>query len=267
MNTVQNEFISKFDIHSSAPEGALYSFAALELAGEEKIREFVDCYSPLMKALEEKAVAVYFASNIGSAALALQYAVSLLQCAPDLSLPNLNIHLIPEDNYCRFAFSLNEWKTTAAPVDPKERIEWRNTMLDAFYRDTAGPLMRSVTEACGLRVGEAWGQLPTRFNYYVERLAAEIGDSAAHARLKEDYSYLMNEMPAAIFGLSRNPFKVTVRKIEDIADPGRTVNMRNRCCMYYSTEGGYYCYTCPRLKESERAARRVEHRERLLSQK
>ncbi|MRN54460.1 (2Fe-2S)-binding protein [Paenibacillus monticola] len=264
MNETQlKDISSKFDLQPTPPEGTLHCFVALELTNEEKMRAFVGIYGPLMKALDDRAVAAYFANWLSMLALSVQYSVTLYDSVPDINLSNLQIHLIPANGYCRVAFSLKDWQMTEAPLaDELRRETWRNETLVRFYRDTMAPLLNTMAEVSGLVASEVWGQLPTKFNYYVEILVKEIGDPTVVRRLQEDYQYLINNVPAEVFGISRNPFQVTVRTIEDLADPDKNVQMRNRCCLYYRTEGGSYCYTCPRLKEEERIARRRVYREK-----
>lgn len=268
MNETQlKDISSKFDLHTTPPEGILHSFVALELTNEETMRAFVGTYGPLMKAMDDRAVAAYFANWLSTLALAVQYSVTLYQSVPVINLSNLQIHLIPADGYCRVAFSLENSQMTESPVDEVEREAWRNEVLARFYRDTMAPLLNKMAEVSGLGTSEVWGQLPTKFNYYIEILAKEIVDPIVVRRLQEDYRYLIHNVPAEVFGISRNPFQVTVRTIEDIADPNKKVQMRNRCCLYYRTDGGSYCYTCPRLKEEERVARRRAYREQIASAK
>ncbi|KUP23703.1 (2Fe-2S)-binding protein [Paenibacillus sp. DMB5] len=264
MNDAQQEqiqdFGSKFDLHPGIPEGTVHSFNAAEMADEAGMRAFVECYRPLIKGLDDKVAASYFAGAFGNVALAVQYALSVYSASPDVSLPGLSVHLIPANGYWRVAFSLNKWSFIPAPADAKERTDWRNVQLTQFYRNTAEPLLTMLSSVTGLAGSEIWGQLPTKFNYYLEVFTSGDVPAGLLETLQEDYRYLREEMPAAIFGLKRNPFHVQVRRIESLADPDKTVNMRNRCCLYYRTEGGSYCYTCPRLKEEERAARRTEFR-------
>ncbi|MBW4080519.1 (2Fe-2S)-binding protein [Paenibacillus sp. S150] len=258
------ELISKFDLHPAPPAEALHSFKATELVQEEGARTFIACYRPLMKALDDKAAGAYFGSYFSSVALAVQYSISVYSSVPAISLSNLTVHLIPADGYCRIAFSLQDWNIQAAPAE-ESRESWRNEILAGFYSDTAAPLLCSMSEASGLSLGEIWGQLPTKFNYYIELFTAGLQNSKLLYTLQEDYSYLKDGLPAEVFGLKRNPFLVKVRRIEALADPEQTVQIRNRCCMYYRTEGGSYCYTCPRLKEEERVIRRVEFRKKAAS--
>lgn len=261
MNEAQIKDIgSKFDLHPLPPEEAMYSFAVQDLMDEEGMRAFIDCYKPLMKALDDKAVAAYFGGWFSSVALALQYSVSCYSSVPAISLSNLFLHLIPAGGYCRVAFSLRSWNVENAPTDAEGRISWRNAVFTHFYRHTAVPLLQMMSASSGLKLGEIWGQLPSKFNYYMEMLAAGNNNKEFLIRLTEDYDYLRKRLPAEVFQLPRNPFDVEIRRIESLADPEQTVHMRNRCCLYYRTEGGSICYTCPRLKEEQRAARRAEYR-------
>jgi ferric iron reductase protein FhuF len=267
MNEAQlKDFSTKFDLHPAPPEGALHSFRAVELVQEQGMRAFVDSYRPLMKALDDKAVAAYFGSWMASTALALQYTVTCYSFVLDLSLANLNIHLIPDGGYCRVAFSLNDWKTgDLSAAEDQSREVWREQVLTRYYQETAGPLFRSISQVSGLALGEIWGQLPTKFNYYVEQLAAGLPDKDINKRLEDDYDFLKDQMPPEVFQMPRNPFHVKVRRIESLQNPEETMQMRNRCCMYYRTEGGRLCYNCPRMKEDARAERRAEFRSEMAS--
>ncbi|WP_379127077.1 (2Fe-2S)-binding protein [Paenibacillus sp. sgz500958] len=257
---INSELTTKFDLHFTAPEGAVYSYVAVELLDPEHMRRFIYEYAPLIKALDDTAVGAYFAGWFTSAALALQYSLSVFDAAPDLSLNNLHIHLIPAAGYCRVAFSLQKGELNPAPNEPFKREEWLLQILTDFYKNTASPLLQCVSEASGLSLSKVWGQLPTKFNYYLELFTSgRTGDSHVK-QLSDDYTALKTKLPPEAFGLSNNPFHVKIRIIEDLADPQRTTQMRNRCCLYYRTEGGSYCYTCPRLKEEERAELRKEDR-------
>ncbi|WP_339314672.1 Fe-S oxidoreductase [Paenibacillus sp. FSL R10-2734] len=256
---------SRLDLHSSPPEGALYSFSTMKLTEEENLKAFVQCYGPLLKALDDKVVAAYFANWFSNVALSLQYSLSKYSSALDLSLSNLLLHLVPTERSCWITFSVEEVRFIPAPTHQREREDWCKEILTTFYRDTAAPLIRLISEVCGLAIGEVWGQMPTKFNYYFEVWEKEISDCNQLQQLREDYHYLMHGLPAEVFGLSRNPFLVTVRNVESLTDSEATIQLRNRCCLHYLTIDGDYCYRCPRIKEEERASRRLEYRKQMAS--
>ena len=255
------ELATKFDLQLITPVGSTYSFAADDLVKEENMRKFIDCYRPLMKALDDTAVAAYFGSWFSSVALALQYSLSIADSIPDLSLSNLDLHLVPSNGYCRVAYVIKQWKSESGPLDGLEREKWRQRVLSDFYQNTARPIIQSISTVSGLASGQIWGQLPTKFNYYMDIWTESINDDDTLQKLQNDYECLKNDISSDVFGLLKNPFQVKIRNIESLADPKKNVQMRNRCCLYYLTEGGDYCYTCPRLKEEEMAERRMKHKE------
>ncbi|WP_162551184.1 (2Fe-2S)-binding protein [Paenibacillus tepidiphilus] len=263
---VIKDIAGKFDLHPAPPQDALHSFPLAGLLEPEGMKSFIACYGPMMKALDDKAAAAYFGGWFASVALAVQYSISVYSAVPVIKLEDLSVHLIPANGFCRVAFSLEPWVMASAPEAAADRENWRSKVFEAFYHDTAAPLLLTLSTVTGLSLSEIWGQQPTKFNYYVELLSSSGTDLNGNentlpaGRIAEDYRAL-KELDGSVFGLRRNPFQVTVRKIEALETPDKLINMRNRCCQYYRTEGGSYCYTCPRLKEEERAARRVEFRQ------
>ncbi|MDF2715738.1 MAG: (2Fe-2S)-binding protein, partial [Paenibacillus sp.] len=138
---------------------------------------------------------------------------------------------------------------------------WLERVLTEFYEKTVRPVYETAAVIGGVDAGQMWGLLPTRFNYMTEQwLLAEESESI-RAVISGDYAFLKHEMPAAVFGRNKNPLDVKIRWIEDLKDPCKQLRMKNVCCQYYRTEGGYYCYTCPRIKESEREERRIKARQ------
>lgn len=267
MSEVQNimeDNTARFNLHYSTPQGALYTFSALDLTEKEHLEAFVRCYGPLLKALDDKVVAAYFANWFSNVALSIQYSLSVYSSVLDVSLSNLLLHLVPSERYCMITFSLREVRILQ-PSTHLKREDWRAEVLTRFYKDTAAPLIQLMSQVCGLAVGEVWGQLPTKFNYYMELWQNEIRDSSQLQNLREDYHYLKHGLPVEVFSLSKNPFLVTVRKVESLQDPESTIPLRNRCCLHYRTVDGDYCYNCPRIKEEKRAARRTEYRNSLAN--
>jgi ferric iron reductase protein FhuF len=250
----------QFSITTTQKENPLFSLTARELLNAEKMALLVQIYAPLMKAKELPAVATYFASWFGGVALGLQYMMSVWNHSVDFSLDHLTIELEVNEGREGFTFVCNKKHVQQAPTSDTERAIWREQQLRKFYSGTVAPLFRALADATGIECGSIWGQLPTRFNYYMDIFIASTEDNAAKQRLTEDYRFLSREMDPAAFGRPKNPFDVKIRWIEDARDPEKKVRMKNMCCLYYQTEGGFYCYTCPRMKEAERAERRVSMR-------
>lgn len=255
-----HELERTFFISRHNRDDAVFSMTAEELADPVNMKRLLDAYAPLIRALEPAAAAAYFCGWLGGPALALQYLMSAANTALDLSLANITVQLHPENRYHRFSFRINRWVEQRAPEGEAERTAWRNSSLAGFYGGTVRPLVEAASSASGTPLGLLWGQIPTRFFYFMDRMLAETDQPMIRQRWIDDYRYLCKELDAFLFGLKKNPFDVKVRMIEDLQDSGKQIPMKNACCLYYRTEGGEYCYACPRLKEEERAARRAKFR-------
>ena len=218
-------------------------------------------YAPLMKALELPAAAAYFCANFAFVALTLQLSISLNSTAPDLSLDNITVQLYPDNGKFAYWYKLERYSAEAAPTCEHSRSEWIKEKQIHFYRHTVRPLFEAVSAVGGLGIAHLWGLLPTKFNYHISDWIDKAKTNEQKQRIAEDYSILIRHVPAEAFGRAKNPFDVSIRWLEDLRDPAKQVRMKNVCCMYYRTEGGQYCYTCPRMDEQARAERRDQARE------
>lgn len=257
MNPIDYQQLEQqFYVTTKKQENPLLSLQASELIKPQNMDALIQLYAPLIKAKEVAAAGTYFCGWLGGLALGYQYMISVWNCSLPMSLDELTIELYEDGDYHKFAFVCQDSQPSLAPADGPARNSWREQQLHDFYQSTMLPIIEAMAAATGNSLGDLWGQLPTKFNYYLDILASSLTDSVARERLEEDYRFLKEEMEGEVFGLNKNPFHVKIRWIQDLRDPEKKVRMKNQCCLYYQTEGGYYCYTCPRLKESERAVRR-----------
>lgn len=265
LQTVDFDQLSKqFYIHRNDKEQIVISVPAIELLEQAKMDHLIDTYAPLMKALERKAAAAYFCSWFGATALALQYGVSYCNKLFDLSLHNITVQLYCKDDYYWYSFKIHSWSEEDGPTETAERTEWLRKGYDDFYGNTLRPIFETAARSGGIDVGQMWGQLPTRFNYSLAIWMEEESDPSLRERIDADYR-LLKEIDPAAFARSKNPLNVKIRRIEHLEDPSKQMRMKNVCCLYYLTEGGHLCYTCPKLKEEDRAARREQHRAKQVS--
>ncbi|PYI53329.1 ferric iron reductase [Paenibacillus flagellatus] len=239
---------------------AVCSVPASELTDSAAMKKLLDVYAPLMKALDGRAAAAYFCNAFSGVAVALQYAISVHGQAPDVSLANLTVQLAPADGKYTLSFKLNRLAEEDVPAVAAERDEWLSRKLARFYAETVRPLIEAVAAVGGLSAPYLWGLLPTRFNYYTGQWTLHASSTAEAETIENDYAVVKRGLPAETFGLKRNPFDVTIRWLEDLKDESKQVRMKNVCCRFFETEGGYCCYTCPRLTEKERAERREQAR-------
>jgi ferric iron reductase protein FhuF len=179
----------------------------------------------------------------------------------DFSLSNITLQIYLVNDYYRFIYVLKQDAASDVPVEKEARTKHLHSLFADFYGQTIRPLFELASVSSGFEVGQLWGQIPTYLNYYMEHFKAESDEAEFHSRLDSDYGILLHELEPSIFGRKKHPLNVKVRMIEDARDPNKQVRMKNACCLYYKTEGGIYCYTCPRNKEEDRVAFRERLKE------
>ncbi|MNI33128.1 hypothetical protein D3C73_870600 [compost metagenome] len=249
----------KFHVTQHKREDAVFSIPAITLLDPKNMSLLIDTYTPMIKAVESDAAAAYFAGWFTYVAMAKQYVLSNFNQSLDLTLSNLTVQIVPNGTHFQYVFVVNEWSMIEAPSDEYERASWRQQELAAFHGQTVQPIFEAVTTIVDYPLGQLWGQLPTKFNYFMNDWKGSMTQETACKRIDEDYAGLKALEPS-IFGLKKNPFDVKIRMIEDALDCTKQVRMKNVCCLYYKTEASRYCYTCPRMKEEGRVEFRTKYR-------
>ncbi|BBI30827.1 hypothetical protein [Cohnella abietis] len=243
----------QFNIALEQRGEAVASISAAAFLDRDAMRSFLGAYKPLIEGLDDTVAAAYFSSWFGSIASAMHFSVSVHDVTPDFSLSNLTAHVIKETGFTRIGFQLTHGNVDQAPKDTMGRAAWRDLAFTQFYSHTARPLMECLSEASGLNVGLLWGQLPTALTNFREHCQTTIENEAVLRQLAEDEHFVQTGLPPQVFGRSKNPLHVSVRKIAHPLDPNKQLHMKNVCCLQYLRQDRYYCYTCPRLTKKERA--------------
>lgn len=254
----------KFNVTLKNRDNAVFSMKAVEMIKPENMNQLLTVYSPLIKAIDNSPAAAYFCKLFSGAAMALQYMISVENKAANFSLENLTIQLYPKDGYYSFSYKVDRWSIQNGPSFNSERSDWLQQVYADFYGKTVKPLFESASKSGLIDMSLLWGQLPTYFNYYIE-LLTDSDVSTHKEQIIHDYEYLKYQVSPNVFGCKKNPFDVKIRMIEDLRDPNKQLRMKNVCCQFYRTGEERYCYTCPRMKEDEREARRCEARQQVTT--
>ncbi|MGN7413867.1 hypothetical protein [Paenibacillus sp. SAF-068] len=233
------------------PVASLYGDSILD---PEKMSSFLSTYQQLIEGHDQTVAAAYFTSWFGSVAAALQYIVTVYDAAPNLSLANLNVHLMQEKGYTRITFQLEKLEVDLAPNDSEGRSVWIEAEFNRFYSRTARPLIECLSYVSGLHVSMLWGQLPTALENYRENICEAFQHEEAVMRKLTAVEHVMqNVLTPNVFGLGKNPLCVRTRMIDHPLEPSKRLAIKNVCCLQYLRQGRSYCYTCPRLGKKERA--------------
>ncbi|WP_246096522.1 (2Fe-2S)-binding protein [Paenibacillus sinopodophylli] len=252
---------SNFDLSFTKKEKLIFSYPVTELLDEDKMKFFLEQYNLHLKGNDPSVSEVYTAGWFTGPMLGLLYMLSAWDKTLDLSLENLTVQIYTEvyngHEYIASNFFLSDDTFEAAPEQDEDI--WAKDKITAFFELTVLPLYESVAKVGTLQVGMLWGQLPTSLAYGYDRLMGM--DVSKQVKQKgERYFEIVKTLDAGIFSRNKNPLSVRFRMIESLDNPDKQMRMKSTCCLYHHVEGGYYCYSCPKMKESEREERRLAYR-------
>lgn len=242
------------NISTTGSDEPAYAIAATNVMNAAAMKEFLHQGSVLLKGIGlELAVSCIGLAYFGIAA-AQQYVMTQYNRILEITPDNLTIQLESHGNYASVVFKLNEWKWTELPEVNRDAAiiaAWKQ-----LFAHTLNPLIEATASAGGLKSSLVWNQYGARMAYMKGFLGEQVTGEQAKQRLEDDLLLLTN-LPAATFNLNRkNPFEHTPCYIDSPTQPGKQVMLRSSCCMYYRREEGVKCYSCPLLKEDERAERK-----------
>lgn len=255
MDTVYFEQLEeKYFLTLHEPNDTVLTMPASDLILAENMIRLIDTYGPLIKAAERSTTAAFFCSWYAGVCGAMQ---SMLFDGDgvilDLSLRNISVQLYAGAQYPLFSFKINEVRYIKNPN--MDRDAWCKEVLYSFYKDHVKPLIEILSQLAQISVISLWGQIINTLYDQMENELVGALDEENKNRILDHYKILTHGVDASAFGLRKNPFDVKLRFIEDPDKPDQKMLVKTSCCLAYrlDTEFGY-CYTCPRLKDKDRAA-------------
>ncbi|WP_411342458.1 (2Fe-2S)-binding protein [Paenibacillus sp. WLX1005] len=244
----------QFYIVNEPQPDVLYRIPFVELATPQGMKSFLEDYAPRLGAPDLVPAATFFCSWLTGLPLAVQYYLSVHQTAMRLSLQQLTLNVYMSGAYCQFAFEADTlW---LEPVSG-DRDLLRYHTVAAMYEDILRPLLESMAAVTGEHVRMLWRQIPARYYYFVQLWQQQM-EEPVRIRLEQDLNYVLNELPADVFALSRNPLRVPPRYTDNLERSGQVL-IRSACCLYHKMDGGEYCFNCPKVSEDVREERRLAY--------
>lgn len=249
----------KFFLTLYEPDNILLSMPVFDLIQVENMKRLIDTYGPLIRTGERSTTAAFFCSWLAGVCGAMQNMLFRRDgVILDLSLSNLSVQLYAGTHYPLFSFKINEVRFIQIPN--MDRNAWRKKVLYSFYSEHVRPLIEVLSPLAQISVISLWGQIVNTLNDQMDEELAEASDEESKQRILYHYKILTHGVDASAFGLRKNPFDIKLRFIENPNKPDQKMLVKIACCLAYrlDTEFGY-CYSCPRLKEKDRASLRAKY--------
>jgi hypothetical protein len=237
-------------------EDAWFSSSLRGLLERDTMNDMVALYVKAIKAYGPDVAGTYFCSYLRLVFSAMQYSLTHYDVVPSMTLDDMVVHMFDRDGYSTIVFRIISTDEKACP-SPELRDKWRAEVLCDFIQHTVRPLIESLAEAVKLKPSYLWAIVAQDVPHSKDKWLKEADHDGLRNRIVEDFQFLREDLAPSIFGIKKNPFDMEFTYVQHRTEPTELVPLKPVCCLAFRTHSNFgYCYTCPRISEEERAAKR-----------
>ncbi|QFT88615.1 hypothetical protein FIU87_08170 [Bacillus sp. THAF10] len=142
-------------------------------------------------------------------------------------------------------------------INEKHLVPLTNAnVLFSFYESVMTPLYIKMSEQFDTNLQHMWYQATHSLYWISHRMihSTKPLNQKTFVSYEQALETFKNDALPELFGAStkKNPYTKKLIFIDnpwDIQDP---LPLKPSCCLAYQTKGGHFCYTCPKMKKTER---------------
>ncbi|NLP53103.1 (2Fe-2S)-binding protein [Bacillus sp. RO1] len=215
-----------------------------ELGDPEILQKLLDIYGEGIKATTKDVTVMYLAGWFGYLCGSMHF---LSSDGWKVTPENIKLQLYKNQR----GTILISFVVHSEDIDEKGDREW----VEEFYKDIMNPVYKQMhSKSDSNHLLHMWYQA-THSLYW-------ISDRMKHSSLPEKYKLQYEKNvekfkggnPLSCMGMNtaKHPYAKKLIFIDNPWDLNDPMPLKPSCCLAYQTEGGHLCYTCPRMKKSER---------------
>lgn len=168
-----------------------------------------------------------------------------------LNLDNITFEVENHDDHAHIGFKLLNLEWKEAPAEDRDvfiELETRKLFANLII-----PVITVVAEQAKVNQAMIWNQYAARMTFVRDYVMENDPRPQVREQFLADYEVFTKQLTPDVFGRKVNPLTHEPRYIDSPYHEGKKLLMRSSCCMYYRREEGTKCFTCPILKDSQRA--------------
>ncbi len=212
--------------------------SASQLLEEETLLSYLDQTGPRIGSKQRPVTASLFFKRYAFCSLTSSlYGMSILNKSFDMNIDNVYLIDHASEGMWLPSFTL---KDASAHICTGNRDEWRSSVLESLFKENISVMLNHVAQYARISKATLWENAWIYIRWVYETWLGEDHPANVKQRIQSDYAFIM-DAPAFHFGLSKNPF-------QRFAPPAgcNETKVRKTCCLYYKTENGTCCKTCPK---------------------
>ncbi|TBL69687.1 (2Fe-2S)-binding protein [Paenibacillus thalictri] len=222
---------------------------------DKKGEALIQAIMQIIRAGKPDIAAFHLSSWLAMVCSSAQTCLSLYDMALQVSPERLHLHIVVTEGRRKVSFLFREKEQ--AFVSVAETGGSRAEALRAFYEGTMFPIFRGIARASATRELQLWPQMAMRLHNEKDYILSQAYSEDRISLIEQDFAVLLNGLNVEELGLRKNPFNAEFRWIPDMHQPEKMARQKIACCLAYQTDTQHgYCYTCPRLDEEGRKAKR-----------
>ncbi|NMH73151.1 (2Fe-2S)-binding protein [Bacillus sp. RO2] len=223
---------------------AVWECRIRELVYSDILQKLMDIYGEEIKATTKDVTVMYLAGWFGYLCGSMHF---LSSDGWKITTENIKLQLYKNQR----GTMLISFVIHSKDIVEKGDIEW----VEEFYKDIMNPVYKQMhSRSDSNHLLHMWYQA-THSLYW-------ISDRMKHSSLPERYKLqyeknvgkFKNGNPSSCMGMNttKHPYAKKLIFIDNPWNLNDPMPIKPSCCLAYQTEGGHLCYTCPRMKKSER---------------
>lgn len=222
------------------------SIPAIDLLDETKCFAYLDRLEEIFPSSSNILKASMFAKRYSYLMIASSlYAMTMFNKALDYSVENCQLESIYQDQTWLPNVRLTEWHVTKP--GESDRCEWRDEVVKTIFAGNIVKVWRTLSKTANIPIAILWENTAIYVYWLYEKRIGEEATEQQKNRIHEDFHYLLNKAPAALFGTTINPLKRFNSPKSKVPISEQSVRIRKTCCLYYQISPDQTCCsTCPR---------------------
>ncbi len=219
-----------------------------DLLDEDKCTAYLDRLTEILRSPSRMTTASLFAKRYAYLTVTPSlYAMTVYNKGLDVSSEHVFLEA-PEDHSRPWTDMYLHHIEVTEPVGGK-RDEWREAIVRSLFAENITRLWHTISKVAGVPMPILWENTAVRvFSLYEKRMEAGAGREE-RLRTEDDFAYLVQKAPGALFGEMQNPFAAFYNDAPAVSSTTPSVRMRKTCCFYYQiSTNGEHCAVCPKAK-------------------
>ncbi|KMJ58391.1 hypothetical protein AB685_10880 [Bacillus sp. LL01] len=233
-----------FYISNQEMKNVVWECRISELVNPKILQELLDIYGVGIKATTKDVTIMYLAGWFGY----LCGAIHFLSSDGWRVLPeNIKLQIYESQR----GTMMISFVLLSEKLDRQGDREW----VVEFYEEIMTPVYKQMQcMSNNNSILQMWYQAAHSLYWISDRMKYSNLPGRSVLQYKKNLEIFQEETPSSCLGVmtAKHPYAKKLIFIDNPWDLDDPMPLKPSCCLAYQTEGGHLCYTCPRMKKSER---------------